>query len=140
MVDIGKTKAQAIQDAADGMTSSELWASVEYIPLFSKACEVESMLTRKIGTVVKTLAGNVCKLLQNYDDKIFTGEPETLLAQWGFKWSKDPTLAKDFISDANSTYAIDECCIGSDGVTYASTIDNNVFDPVVNPQYWRVAT
>ncbi len=135
----GETTALAVQTASADMTSTELVARRDFIPLFSKAIEKENMLTRDLGFVVKTALGNVCKLLQNYNSETYSQEPEDLAAQWGFQWSKDPAFATDFVALATSPYAIDECCLNNDGVAKKSLIDDNVWSPDTNPEYWTDA-
>lgn len=134
----GKATAQALQERADEMTGTELYDEYGYIPSYYAACAKMNMLNRPRGFVCRSPQGRVMRLIQNYDSDIYTQEPEELTAQWGFKWSKNPKHALPFVSIATSPYNTDECCVGSDGVTYASTIETNTWDPVVVPQYWRV--
>ena len=133
----GKLAAQAVQDKSAEMTGTELYAEDMYIPSFAAACAKMNMLERPIGFVCKSSAGRVVKLLQNYDSTIYTGEPEGLPAQWGFVWSKDPEKAKPFVAISTSPYMIGECCTDG-GVTYRSTIDNNVWKPSEYPQGWEL--
>lgn len=133
----GKTIAKSVQTESANMTGTELNASKDYIPGFSAACERMNMLDRKIGFVCRSSEGRVVKLLQNYDSTIFTGEPETLPAQWGFVWSKDPKHALPFISLSTSPYMIEDCCI-ENGNIYKSKIDNNVHSPSAYPNGWEL--
>lgn len=124
----GKTIAEAIQTESADMTGTELNASKDYIPNFSTACAKMNMLDRKIGFVCRSSEGRVVKLLQNYDSTIYTGEPETLPAQWGFVWSRDPKHALPFISLSTSPFNTDECCT-YEGHVWRSGQDGNVWSP-----------
>ena len=130
----GVADATALQTNAENMTGTELHKETYKIPDFNAE---NQYLDYKIGFVCKTVAGNVVKLLQPYDSTIFTRQPEELTAQWGFKWSSDPALAKPFLQSAESPYMIDECCIWEDAI-YRSTIDNNIHSPADYPAGWNI--
>lgn len=134
----GKALAQSVQDTADTLTSTELVAQRDYIPLFNEAVKVKNMLDRDIGFVTKTALNNVCRLLNVYDSDVYTAEPEELPSLWGFKWSDDPTQATDFVAISTSPYMIGNCCLW-EGVAQRSTIDNNVHSPEDYPEGWEVA-
>ena len=136
---MAKLAAQAVQDKSSEMTGTELNAEDKFIPDFQTAKARMNMLERKAGFVCKSSAGRVVKLLQPYDSDIYTGEPEELPAQWGFVWSDDPAHAKPFVALSTSPYMKDNCCLW-EGVTYRSTIDNNVWSPADYPGGWEVAT
>ena len=134
----GKLTAQAVQEKSANMTGTELNAEDMYIPDFKAAIKKMNMLERNVGFVCKSSAGRVVKLLQKYDSSIYTQEPEELPAQFGFVWSNDPAKAKPFIASATSPYMKNNCCIEpTDGLVYASEIDNNVHSPVAYPQGWK---
>jgi len=135
----GKLAAQSVQDKAAEMSGTELNAEDMYIPDFKAACAKMNMLERKIGFVCKSSAGRVVRLLQLYDSSVFTQEPEELVAQWGFVWSKDPAKAKPFVAMATSPYEKGDCCTEND-IVYRSLIDNNVHAPSAYPQGWEVVT
>lgn len=142
--DRGRADAQEVQAKAPEMTGTELNAVDDRIPEFAEAIKVMNMLNRKAGQtdgfVCKSSAGRVVRLIQNYDSTIFTGEPEELPAQFGFVWSSDPKHAKAFVALSTSPYMKDNCCIEpTDGLVYASKIDNNVHSPAEYPQGWRLA-
>lgn len=128
-------KATEIQTNAGNMTGTELYGSEAFIPDFTAACEHENMINRSIGFTCKSSAGRVVRLIQPYDSSIYTDEPELLPAQWGFKWSTDPTKALPFIALSTSPYMKDDCCTENDTI-YRSAIDNNVFAPSAYPQGW----
>ena len=132
----GKAAAEALQLKADDMTGTELYEEFAFIPSFYAACAKKNMLERTVGFVCRSPQGRVVKLLQPYDSTIYTGEPEELPAQWGFKWSTNPKYALPYIKSAESTYGVGECCLWNDEV-YASTIPNNVYSPGEYPQGWR---
>lgn len=133
---MGKTIAQSVQEKAESMTGTELYAESEYIPDFVKACAKMNMLDRPVGFVCKSSAGRVVKLLQPYDSTVYTAEPEELPAQWGFQWSTDPAKALPFVAISTSPYNTGECCT-EDGVVYRSKIDGNVHAPSAYPDGWE---
>ena len=131
--DYSRGKAESLQAASAGMTGTELYAQEQYIPDFAAACALKNMLERETGFVCRSTAGRVCRLLQPYDSTVYTGEPETLPAQWGFVWSTDPDKALPFIELATSPYNTGDCCTypAEDGVdhVYRSGQDGNVWPP-----------
>mgnify|MGYP004647249191 FL=1 len=131
-----RNAALYLQSKANTMTGTELYAEEEYIPSFIAAVSVKNMLEREVGFVCKSSAGRVVKLLQLYDSIIYPGEPETLPAQWGFKWSADPAKALPFVALATSPYMTGDCCT-ENGKIYRSTHDNNVYAPSEYAQWWE---
>ena len=136
MKDRGFYDASELQARSDAMTGTELYAEEEKIPTFAGAVALKNMLERPVGFVCKSPAGRVVKLLQPYDSSVYTQEPEELPAQWGFKWSQDPEKAKPFVAMSTSPYMIGDCCLNEAGLPKRSTIDNNVWSPDTNPEYW----
>lgn len=136
----GRETALSLQEQSVSLSGTELNAQAGYIPDFLAAKAVQNMLTRKAGQtdgfICKSSAGRVVRLIQNYDSEIFPGEPEELPAQWRFVWSTDPAKALPFIALSTSPYAAGECCRNAAGEPKRSNIDNNVFDPDDNPQFW----
>lgn len=131
--DYSRDKAAALQKASADMTGTELYAQEQYIPDFAAACAQKNMLERAAGFVCRSTAGRVVRLLQPYDSTIYTGEPETLPAQWGFVWSTDPRKVLPFVALATSPYNTGDCCTypAEDGVdhVYRSGQDGNVWPP-----------
>lgn len=137
--DYSRDKAAALQKASADMTGTELYAQEQYIPDFQAARATQNMMTRNAGRengngfVCRSTAGRVVRLLQPYDSTIYTGEPETLPAQWGFVWSTDPRKALPFVALATSPYNTGDCCTypAEDGVdhVYRSGQDGNVWPP-----------
>lgn len=138
MRETGRAKAQQLQENADNMTGTELYAQEDYIPDFRKACETQNMLTRKIGFVCRSSAGRVVRLIQPYDSEIYEQEPEELTAHWGFKWSQDPKKAKPFVKITTSPFMQGDCCV-EDGEVYRSKENNNTYAPSEYPPWWEVA-
>lgn len=128
MRDTGLARAQTLQAQALDMTGTELYASEDYIPNFTAACEAMNMLERKAAFVCRSTAGRVVRLLQPYDSTIYTDEPEDLPAQWGFVWSTDPDKALPFIAISTSPYMTGDCCT-YDSHVWRSGQDNNVWEP-----------
>lgn len=132
----GLAAAKALQEKAESMTGTELYAEEDYIPDFKAACAKQNMLTRPIGFVCRSTEGRVVKLLQPYDSETYTQEPEELPAQWGFKWSTDPAKALPFVSIATSPYGFGECCT-ENGEIYRSLVNANVYAPSTYPHGWE---
>ena len=138
MREYGKNAALAVQEKASEMTGTELYDNSNFIPRFLAACKKDNMLKRKIGFVCLSPQGRVVELLQPYDSTIYTDEPEKLVAQWRFKWSQNPKHAKPFVCIAESYYRMGDCCIAEDGTIRRSKLDVNVYDPMVNPEFWEI--
>lgn len=134
----GYEAAKVVQNNADSMTGTELYAVDDRIPSFTAAVAKKNMLDRPIGFTCKSSAGRVVRLLQVYDSDIYPWEPEELPAQWGFKWSTDPAKALPFVAISTSPYMTGDCCT-VEGVVYRSTMDNNVWSPVDYPSGWEEA-
>ena len=132
----GYEAAKVVQNNADSMTGTELYAVDDRIPSFKAAVARMNMLDRPVGFVCKSSAGRVVRLLQVYDSDIYTQEPEKLPAQWGFKWSTDPEKALPFLAISTSPYMMGDCC-SVDGVIYRSVMENNVWSPVDYPSGWE---
>ena len=137
MYEEGRRQALDLQSRSPEMTGTELYAEDGNIPSFLAAKATMNMLDRPAGFVCKSTAGRVVRLIQNYDSDIYTQEPEELPAQWGFVWSDDPAKAKPFIALSTSPYMTGNCCT-ENGITYRSTIDNNVWAPSAYPAGWEV--
>lgn len=135
----GRSKAADLQSRAPELTGTELYAEESFIPDFRAACAVKNMLSRVAGFVCRSSAGRVVRLLQPYDSGIYTGEPETLEAQWGFVWSNDPAKARPFIALSTSPYHTGNCCT-ENGKVYRSRMENNVFAPSAYPDGWEEVT
>ena len=136
MKDKGRADAADFQSRSAEMTGTEMYAEEEKIPDFLAAKALKNMLERPVGFVCKSTAGRVVRLLQVYDSNTYSGEPETLPAQWGFVWSTDPAKALPFVAISTSPYGIGECCT-ENGKIYRSTIENNVWAPSTYPQGWE---
>lgn len=137
MYELGKADALELQNAASKLSGTELNDERDIIPDFSAAKAVMNMLERPIGFVCKSTAGRVVQLLQPYDSGIFTGEPEELAAQWGFKWSIDPEHALPFVALSTSPYMKGDCCLDEAGKARRSAIDGNVWSPEEKAEYWE---
>lgn len=136
----GVADATDLQQRSAEMDGTALYAEEEKIPDFKAACAKMNMLERPVGFVCKSSAGRIVKLLQVYDSTIYPQEPEELPAQWGFKWSTDPSKALPFIALSTSPYSKGDCCTEG-GKVWRSLIDNNVHAPSAYPQGWQdVAT
>jgi hypothetical protein len=135
----GKAAAQEVQAKSSEMTGTQLCAVDDRIPGFAAACRKKNMMERPVGFVCKSSAGRVVKLLQPYDSTVYTQEPEELPAQWGFKWSTDPSKALPYVAISTSPYMTGDCCTES-GRAYRSLIDNNVWAPSAYPQGWEAVT
>ena len=138
--DRGRLAAMEVQEKSSEMNSDQLYAAVNDIPRFAVAVQKENMMNRKAdrytGFICVSTAGNICRLLQNYDSDVFKGEPETLRAQWGRVWSNDPAKAEEFVADANSPYHKGNCC-KENGEVFRSRYDNNVHAPSAWAEGWE---
>lgn len=134
----GIAAALLLQDEAPKLDGTALNERAQDIPSFVAAKATKNMLDRPIGFVCKSSAGRVVKLIQPYDSNIYPGEPETLPAQWGFQWSKDPAHALPFVALATSPFMTGDCCIDG-GKVYRSKLDNNVVAPSEYPAGWEEA-
>ena len=143
MREYGRSKAAQLQEASAEMTGTELYAEEDYIPDFQAAKAVMNMNQRKVGKddgfLCRSTAGHVVRLIGSYDSDVWPGEPETLLAQWKFVWSKDPQKARPFLALSTSPYDTGDCCTDG-GKVWRSTIDNNVWAPTAYPQGWEEVT
>lgn len=135
----GVADATDLQTRSAEMDGTALYSEDEKIPSFVAACAKMNMLERPVGFVCKSSAGRVVKLLQVYDSTIYPQEPEELPAQWGFKWSTDPSKALPFIALSTSPYMVGDCCTEG-GKVWRSLIDNNVHSPSAYPRGWQEAT
>lgn len=131
-----RNAALYLQSKAPDMSGTELYAKGDYVPDFSAVITAGNMIDRKAGFVCKSSAGRIVVLIQPYNSAIYTGEPETLSAQWGFKWSTDPAKALPFIALSTSPYMTGDCCIDG-GKVYRSKQDNNVWAPSDYAQAWE---
>lgn len=143
MREYGRSKAAQLQEASAEMTGTELYAEEDYIPDFQAAKAVMNMNQRKVGKddgfLCRSTAGHVVRLIGSYDSDVWPGEPETLLAQWKFVWSKYPQKARPFLALSTSPYDTGDCCTDG-GKVWRSTIDNNVWAPTAYPDGWEEVT
>lgn len=133
----GKLAAQSLQEKASKMTGTEIIAEKPFLPSFDPK---RQYLNYKVGYVCQSPKGNAVKLLQPYDSTIYTGEPEELVAQWGFYWSTDPKEAKPFLPSSTSPYMTNDCCT-HEGHVWRSGQDNNVWAPgTINVKWTDLGT
>lgn len=133
MKNYGKIIAQTLQANAPDMNGTELYAESGFIPDFDPT---RQYLNYVPGYVCKSPSGRLVKLLQSYDSTVFTDEPETLPAQWGFYWSTNPNDALPFVSIATSPYMRGDCCEFESKI-YKSIMDNNTWSPEDYPAGWE---
>lgn len=125
MREVGKQSAEYFQQKSSTMTNDEIHGNEFKIPDFNPG---KQYLNYKAGFICKAPSGNIVKLLQPYDSTIYTGEPETLPAQWGFVWANDPKYAKSFVELSTAPYAKGNVCVYEDHI-WRSGMDNNVWPP-----------
>lgn len=131
----GRIIAADLQTRAEGMTGTEVNAEADYLPDFDVAVKSKNMLDRPAGYVCRSAEGRAVKLLQPYDSAVYTGQPETLPAQWGFYWSTDPAKALPFIALATSPYNKGDCCT-HEGHVWRSGQDANTWAPGTTGVKW----
>ena len=122
-------KSNIVQRGMTALSDEEYTAA-------AAAVAARNMLSRTTDFVCRSSAGRVVQLRQTYDSTIYPGEPETLPAQWGFKWSTDPAKALPFIALATSPYGVGDCCTHG-GKTWRSKMTNNVYSPADYPAGWE---
>lgn len=133
---MGRAIALELQERAQTLTGTQLYAEADYIPSFSLARAKENMLSRPIGFLCRTPEGRVVRLLQNYNSDTYPEVPEELPAQWGFYWSADPAKALPFLSLSTSPYNTGDCCTYQ-GHVWRSGQDANVWAPGVAGAVWE---
>lgn len=137
----GKADAADLQTRAPEMDGTALYAEKQVIPDFQAAKAQKNMMQRKAGKtdgfVCRSTAGRVVRLIQNYDSNTYPAEPEELAAQWGFVWSTNPEDALPFVALSTSPYMTGEYCLNNAGQPKRSTLDNNVWSPDTNPEFWE---
>ena len=132
---MGKAIAKELQEDAQTMSGTELYAEEDYIPSFTLACAKANMLDRPLGFLCRTPEGRIVKLLQNYNSETYPEVPEELPAQWGFFWSTDPAKALPFLSISTSPYNSGDCCTYK-GRVWRSGQDSNVWAPGTTGVKW----
>lgn len=132
----GAKAAKELQEKSSSMTGTELYESETFIPTFAAACAKKNMMERSAGFTCITSLGHVVRLLQPYDSTVYTDEPESYPALWGFVWSKDPAKARPFVAISTSPYNLGDCCT-ENGQTYRSKLDGNVWSPESYPTGWE---
>lgn len=123
MASQGRSDAEEFQKIASALSYDEIVANEYRIPVFRNDVHYP------VGFVCKTSAGNIVRLLEEYDAE---GEPEENPAHWHFYWTKDPEKSTPYVA---TSYNTDECCIYENAV-WKSLTDNNTTVP--NEQGWDV--
>ena len=136
MKDIGLKAAEVLQEEAPSLDGTALIEREYDIPDFDP--DKHQYLNWKTGQAVRD-DGQVWQLIQPYDSSIYKDPPKNMRAQWGLCHTKDPLKAKPYVEPLGQSgvYMKDECCIASDGKTYKSKIDNNVWEPTGYPDGWE---
>lgn len=136
----GRSAALEFQTASNGMTGTEINAVDDKIPHFTAAIKTKNMMDRKAGDadgfVCRSNSGRVVRLIQNYDNTVYPGDPEVWPAFYRFVWSTDPKKALPFVAISTSPYGEGECC-SENGEVYSSVIANNVSAPSAYPAGWK---
>lgn len=123
MASQGRSDAEEFQKIVSTLSYDEIIANEYRIPMYNPDA------LYSVGFLCKTSAGNIVRLLEEYDAE---GEPEENPAHWYFYWTKDPEQATPYVA---TSYNTDECCIYENAV-WKSKIDNNTTVP--NEQGWDV--
>lgn len=134
IIRLARMLGEHYQEKAPKMSAEEIYEDQEFFPNFNT--EKHNYLNKPTGYVCRSPRGNMVKLIQPYDSATYPADPEDLLAQWAFYWSKDPRFATEFVKSSTSPYNKDDCCV-ENGVIYRSLADNNIWAPSEYPTYWE---
>lgn len=132
---IGKERALDLRGRGAELDGTAVIAEELYAPAFDPAKDYSGW---PVGAPVRD-GEQVYKLLQPHNASTWPDQcPADLPALWSICHTKDPERAKPYMAPNGTSgmYMTGECCT-EDGVTYRSTIDNNVWPPADYPQGWE---
>lgn len=140
--ELGRLKAESIREkvVAKEIDDTELIDNEDYVPEWKQM----DYTNVAIGTPVRDPfddSGQVYKLWQQHDA---TNQPDwhpaAAVSLWDIAHTKNPDKAKPYIEPQGTRgmYMKDEVMIWTDGKTYRSTADNNVYTPEMYAQWWEV--
>lgn len=140
--ELGRLKAESIREkvVAKEIDDTELIDNEDYIPEWKQM----DYTNVAIGTPVRDPlddSGQVYKLWQQHDA---TGQPDwhpsVAVSLWDIAHTKNPDKAKPYVEPQGTRgmYMKDEVMIWTDGKTYRSTADNNVYTPEAYARWWEV--
>lgn len=131
----GRRRALDLQGRAHDMTGTELIAEELDIPAFVPSKDYSGW---PVGAPV-TDGGQVWTLLQPHNAANYQGRPGTLRALWGLAHTKDPAMAKAWVTPYGTSgmYMAGECYRDEDGLVHRCLTDNTVYDAAALPQAWE---
>ena len=140
--ELGRLKAESIREktVAKEIDDTELINNEDYVPEWRQM----DYTNVAIGTPVRDPfddSGQVYKLWQQHDA---TNQPDwhpsAAVSLWDIAHTKNPDKAKPYVEPQGTRgmYMRDEVMIWTDGKTYRSTADNNVYTPESYAQWWEV--
>lgn len=140
--ELGRLKAESIREkfVAKEIDDTELIDNEDYVPEWKQM----DYTNVAIGTPVRDPfddSGQVYKLWQQHDA---TNQPDwhpaVAVSLWDIAHTKNPDKAKPYVEPQGTRgmYMKDEVMIWTDGKTYRSTADNNVYTPETYAQWWEV--
>lgn len=134
MYEEGRRQALALQEAASGMTGTEIIDQEMNIPAFDPQKNYSAW---PVGSPVSD-EGQVWTLIQPHNAAHYVGRPSSLRSLWGLAHTTDPAKAKQFVAPYGTSglYMAGECCT-ENGSTYRSKQDNNPYAPSEYPQWWE---
>ena len=134
--DEGRRQAEALREAAPGLTGTEMIAREPDVPDFDHSKDYTSWPR---GSAVAD-EGQVWTLIQPHNAANYSGRPSTLRALWGLAHTPDPAKAKPWVAPygVSGLYMTGECCT-ENGVTYRCKQDKNQYSPSEYPDWWEVA-
>lgn len=131
----GASDALDLRSRAAGMDGTEIIAEESKAPQWDSSKDYSGW---PVGAPVRD-GEQVYKLLQPHNASTWPDQrPADLPALWSICHTKDPERAKPYMAPNGTSgmYMTGECCT-ENGVTYRSTIDNNVWPPADYPQGWE---
>lgn len=140
--ELGRLKAESIREkvVAKEIDDTELIDNEDYVPEWKQM----DYTNVAIGTPVRDPfddSGQVYKLWQQHDA---TNQPDwhpaAAVSLWDIAHTKNPDKAKPYVEPQGTRgmYMKDEVMVWTDGKTYRSTADNNVYTPETYAQWWEV--
>lgn len=140
--ELGRLKAESIREkvVAKEIDNTELIDNEDYVPEWKQM----DYTNIAIGTPVRDPfddSGQVYKLWQQHDA---TNQPDwhpaVAVSLWDIAHTKNPDKAKPYVEPQGTRgmYMKDEVMVWTDGKTYRSTADNNVYTPETYAQWWEV--
>ena len=124
--------ARDIQNRASTMTAEELYANLEFIPVYNP--EKHDYNGKPVGYVCRSEDDTILQLVgsSDYAATDLDGEKKIL---WKHVWSKDPANARPFVASDVSPYMMGDCCL-YEGRVYRCLNNGVTGSPEDTPEAW----